>query len=134
MKKNKTILIIYVIVFCVGICFAYIMLTREIKKHKNAPVIDFANGVDIEVKDISFERNGLFLNGKEYNANGISGYSKFHYKDSYLELESINVPFILRKQKQNDTLKIIKDEKEMYLLVSKEIEYRKNGGFEINRY
>lgn len=128
MKKNKTILIIYVIVICIGIYFAYIMLTREIKKHKNAPAIDFVNSVDIEVKDISFERNGLFLNGKEYNANGISAYSKFYYKDSYLEFESINVPFILRKHKQNDTLKIIKDEKEMYLLVTEEIEYRKNGG------
>lgn len=122
----------YVIVFCIGICFAYIMLTREMEKHKNAPAIDFANSVDIEVKDISFERNGLFLNGKQYNANGISGYSKFYYKDSYLKFRSINVPFILRKQKQNDTLKIIKEGKEMYLLVSKEIEYRKNGGLEIN--
>lgn len=128
MKKNKAIWIIYSIVICIGIYLLYTILEREKESYKNAPKINYSSEVNLEVKTISFERNGLFLNEEEYNANGISGYSRFKYLNTFTELNAITPPFTLMKEKNNDTLKVYKEDNEFYLLVREEIEYRMNGG------
>jgi|GEM_PF-4325218 len=126
MKKNKIIVIVYLILFPIGLYFGYSMLKKEKEKFKNAPKLNFESSIDIEVKDISFERNGLFLNKIEYNSSGISGYSEFYGNDTIIDFYAFKPPFHLRKKSYNDTLKIIKNEKEMYLLVTEEIKYRLN--------
>jgi len=116
----------YLIVFPIGLYFGYSMLKREKENLRNAPKLNFESSIDIEVKDISFERNGLFLNKIEYNASGISAYSEFHGNDSVIDFKTFKAPFRLRKKSNNDTLSIIKNGKEMYLLVTEEIKYRFN--------
>ena len=77
----------------------------------------------IEVSKISFERNGLIINGRQYNAGGISSYSNVNFNDMTLKLEDIKTPFILTKRKNNDTLEIIKGDDKMYILISDELRF-----------
>ena len=122
MDKKKRTLILLPPIFIIGIAFVYTMNKREREKLANAPKINFENELkDIEVYSTSFERNGLFLNKKQYNGHGISWYSKVIYNNDTLSLGDIKPPFHISKKSNNDTLKITKGEKELYLLVSNEI-------------
>jgi len=99
------------------------MLKKDRQDYENAPKIRFENELDLHVQKISFERNGLFLNERRYNAGGISGYSRVHLDDSIYKLRNIEPPFRLAKAKQTDTLNIIKGDKRFYMLVTEEIKW-----------
>ena len=108
-----------------GVIFSYVMFRKSHQDYLNAPKIRFENAINLDVKKISFERNGLFLNGQQYNADGISGYTEVHHDDSIYKLGDMQPPFHLAKAKQNDTLFIIKGDKRYYLLVTEEIKRSK---------
>ncbi|QYJ68278.1 hypothetical protein [Flavobacterium litorale] len=123
-KKNK--LLYLTIVVIIGLVFVILMNKKNREDLVHAPKIRKEFGLkNINVKKISFERNGLFLNNKQYNSGGISWYSEFHFRDSIVLFEDISTPFTLKKRKNNDTLKLIKDDIEFYLLISKELRYDK---------
>lgn len=100
-----------------------ILLVFDIKspKSQNLPRLNFETSIKKEVKKISFKRNGLYLNKQQYNASGISWYSKFTGQDTILALDDIKPPFQLNKKADNDTLYLIKNNKIYYLLISNEI-------------
>lgn len=88
---------------------------------ENAPKLDFEHAIDsIYVKKIDFGRGGLKLNGNRYNAFGISAYAKIHNETESFELYKLPLPFAMSKEANNDTLKIVKDGKQYYLLISEE--------------
>lgn len=88
---------------------------------ENAPKLDFEHAVDsIYVEKIDFGRSGLKINGNRYNAFGISAYAKIHNENKSLELYKLSLPFTMSKEANNDTLKITKNDKQYYLLISEE--------------
>lgn len=88
---------------------------------ENAPKLNFEQAIDsISVKKIDFGRGGLKLNRIRYNAFGISAYSTIHNENESFELYKLRPPFILSKEANNDTLKIVKDDKTYYLLINEE--------------
>lgn len=101
------------------------MNKRQINERNVAPKIRFEESLNISVHKISFERNCLFINGKIYNAFGISGYSHVKNYNSIdsLSLDEINPPFNLRKLKNNDTLIITKGANTYYLNIDKEVKF-----------
>ncbi|THD31554.1 hypothetical protein [uncultured Flavobacterium sp.] len=126
MKKtivNKFDLLLLIL----AIPFFYFTSIYDENKLKNSPKLNFENSLDIYVKEISFERNGLYLNDIQHQAYGISGYSKVHLlgTNKELTLKEIIPPFKMEKKEKNDTLKIKKNDV-YYLLVTEEINLRKN--------
>lgn len=121
---NKRKIFFWVLVFIFSfILFAYVFRysnEQYLIKFRGAPVISFKDSIDLNVYKISFERNGLYLNNKIYNAGSISAYSKLHKADVVYQLDEIKSPFKLRKEKNNDTLHIVKDNEVYYLLVTEE--------------
>jgi len=123
--KKKNLYLLYIPLFILGIVYLYIMNKRDIDKRNSAPKIRFEDTLNINVQKISFERNDLFINGKIYNASGISSYSRvknYHSGDS-LSLDEINPPFDLRKGKNNDTLFVIQRANTYYLSIDKEVKF-----------
>lgn len=108
-----------------GILLMYFLFQNDIKDKENAPQLFFKDQVSLKIKKISFERNQLYLNDTLYNAGGISGYSKVHSNNVTTELLNIQPPFLILKEANNDTLKIIKKDSLFYLLVTKEQDYVK---------
>ncbi|WP_116787545.1 hypothetical protein [Flavobacterium psychrotrophum] len=103
------------------------MNERDLNKREIAPKIRFETKLnDLHVTSISFERNDLYLNKVLYNSDGISSYSRVHFKNGLIELQDINPPFVISKKANNDTLKISKSDVNYYLLVTQEIEYSRN--------
>ena len=121
MKKtivNKFDLLLLIL----AIPFFYFTSIYDENKLKNSPKLNFENSLDIYVKEISFERNELYLNDIQHQAYGISGYSKVHLLGTNKEFIP---PFKMEKKEKNDTLKIKKNDV-YYLLVTEEINLRKN--------
>ena len=88
---------------------------------ENAPKLDFEHAIESTlVEKIDFGRSGFKINGLKYNAFGISAYAKIHNESESFDLYKLPPPFILSKEANNDTLKIIKDDKQYYLLISEE--------------
>lgn len=119
-RVNIKYQILYLIFIAViGILFFYQVNKRQREKFEKAPKINKELRLeDLSVKKISFERNGLYLNGNQYNSGGISWYSKVHDQDTTFVLGDIEPPFLLRKRENSDTLRIINDKTEYYLLVT----------------
>ena len=109
-----------------GTCYIYITDKAETEKYKTAPKIRMEHRLNsLLVNEISFERNGLYLNNIQYNADGISGYSKLHSNDSIFRFSRIKPPFVLRKKENNDSLELIKDNRSYFMNVSFEQEWAK---------
>lgn len=124
MKKN----ILYIILVGLGISLMYIIFLRYYPDVKNAPKLFFKHELYLDVKEISFERNHLYLNDTLYDAGGISGYSRVYSSPiNGTDLMSIMPPFRMEKSANNDTLRIIKENKRYYLVVTKEQNYVKNN-------
>ncbi len=110
-----------------GVLFMYIMFVYTNPDVNNAPRLFYENEINIEVKKISFQRNYLYLNNILYNAGGISGYSRVYSTDNYVNrLENIKPPFKIEKEAKNDTLRILKENKLYFLLVTQEQNYVKS--------
>jgi len=125
---KKTIINKYhILLMILAILFVYFSNMYDENKLKNSPKLNFENSLDIYVKEISFERNNLYLNDIQYQAYGISGYSKVRLlgTNKELTLKKIIPPFKMEKKAKNDTLKIKKNGV-YYLLVTEEINLRKN--------
>ena|SRR5690606_6816082 len=121
MKKRKLIYLQYPIVIIGGALLFYFVSRYNRLEMENAPKLDFEHAIDsIYVDKIGFGRGNFRVNGIMYNAFGISSYSKIHNKDESFDLYKLPPPFILSKEANNDTLKIIKDDKQYYLLISEE--------------
>jgi capsular polysaccharide biosynthesis protein len=121
MKKtivNKFDLLLLIL----AIPFFYFSSIYDENKLKNSPKLNFENSLNIYVKEISFERNGLYLNDIQHQAYGISGYSKVHLQgtNKELTLKEIIPPFKMEKEEKNGTLKIKKNGV-YYLLVTEAI-------------
>lgn len=84
-------------------------------KKENTQYLNRHRPLKTRVIDISFQRNGLYLNGVEFYSGGISGYTKFHVGDSLVSLDRIKPPFMLIKKEDNDTLTIIKGNQKFVL-------------------
>lgn len=123
MKKN----ILYIILVGLGISLMYMIFLRYYPDVKNAPKLFFKDELYLDVKEMSFERNHLYLNDTLYDAGGISGYSRIHSDTKETNLMSIIPPFRIEKSANNDTLKIIKGSERYYLLIRKEQNYVKNN-------
>lgn len=132
-KKNKRILLISLYILA-GIIFGIGVYQYEKNSIEKSPKINFEYAVDsIYVNKIRFERNSLypkakvFLNDTLYNTY-ITYISATHQigATNKLKLDDIIPPFTLTKKENNDTIYIIKDNKKYYLLISEELERRKN--------
>lgn len=100
------------------------LLKKKHKKEKKLHCFPLRTAVDSEeVNSISFERNGLFMNGILYSAGGISGYSRFINTRKLLCLEEIKPPFLMNKGANNNTLSLIKEDRKYYLTISEELKY-----------
>lgn len=120
--KLKHQIIFLSIVAIAGLSFVYYINEKSREEFLNAPKIRKEHKLeDLQVNRIKFDRGGLYLNGKEYNSGGISGYSKVHFEDSIISLDEVEPPFIMRKKENNDTLEFIKEDRKLYLLVSEEL-------------
>lgn len=113
------------------ICSRYLYEKFSIERSSK---INFEYAADsIYVNKIRFERNSLypkakvFLNDTLYDTY-ITYVSLIHQIGSTnkLKLDDILPPFTLTKKENNDTIHIIKDNKKYYLLISEELERRKN--------
>lgn len=126
MKKSSQFIFL-IIVTVIGIIFVYSMNKNSRNKLINAPKIRKKTAFNLNVKTISFERNGLYLNKKQYNSGGISWYSKFHLagSDSIYTFDDIKPPFTLQKSNDSDTLKLLQNNRKLYLLISEELQYDK---------
>jgi len=124
-KYKKINYTITAITLVVGVLFLYQSHISRIAARTNAPKISFKQGFkERHITSISFERNGLFLNDSLFNAGGISGYSRVHYKGKVFRLKDFNPPFVIRSKKpNNDTLKFLKEGKVLSLLIDEEIRY-----------
>ena len=121
MKKRKLIYLQYVIVILGGILLFYFVSRYNRLEMENAPKLDFEHAIESTlVEKIDFGRSGFKINGLKYNAFGISAYAKIHNETESFDLYKLLPPFILSKEANNDTLKIIKDNKQYYLLISEE--------------
>src|SRR5690606_16587115 len=121
MKKRKLIYLQYVIVILGGILLFYFVSRYNRLEMENAPKLDFEHAIESTlVEKIDFGRSGFKINGLKYNAFGISAYAKIHNESESFDLYKLPPPFILSKEANNDTLKIIKDDKQYYLLISEE--------------
>ena len=111
----------YSIVIIGGALLFYFVSRYNRLEMENAPKLDFEHAVDsIYVEKIDFGRSGLKINGNRYNAFGISAYAKIHNEKKSLELYKLSPPFTMSKKANNDTLKITKNGKQYYLLISEE--------------
>ena len=121
MKKKKLIYWQYPIVIIGGVLLFYFVSRYNRLEMENAPKLDFEHAIDnIYVKKIDFGRSGLKINGNRYNAFGISAYAIIHNETESFELHKLPLPFTMSKEANNDTLKIVKDGKQYYLLISEE--------------
>lgn len=123
--QKKDQIIFLSIIFIVGIIFSFIMIKNNRNELINASKIRKESAINIDVKSISFERNGLYLNRTQYNSGGISWYSKFYSNDTVYSFEDIHPPFILQKSGGSDSLNIFKNNEKLYLLISKELRFDK---------
>jgi len=111
----------YPIVIIGGVLLFYFVTQYNKAKLEKAPKLDYEHSIDsLYVDKISFGRGNFRVNGVIYNAFGISSYSKIHNEDESFDLYKLPPPFILSKEANNDTLKILKDNKQYYLLISEE--------------
>lgn len=125
MKKN-IVYICGIVVAIVALGILYKFITDRDEWRKNAPIIAKESELkETNVGRISFERNGLFINDKEYRAGGISGYSRVLGRDGVFKLDEIEPPFILRKKGNNDTLELVKDDRSYFMNVTVEQEWAK---------
>lgn len=126
MTKNKRILLISLYILA-GIIFMIGVYQYEKYNLEKAPKLDFEHAIDsLYVNKIDFPRGGFYVNGILYNAFGITDNSKISHQNELINLFELPPPFIISKEANNDTLKIIKNNKMYYLLISEEIERRKN--------
>ena len=114
--------IIYLII-SIGVISSCSKFKEKKVIHEDSLSISYYNALDLDVHRISFERNGLLLNGHEYNASGISGYSRLHFIDTIYSLKDIAPPFTLKKKKNNDSLELIKDNQQYLLNITEEINW-----------
>lgn len=127
MKKKKLIYWQYPIVIIGGVLLFYFVSRYNRLEMENAPKLDFEHAIDsLYVNKIDFPRGGFYVNGILYNAFGITDNSKISHQNELINLFELPPPFIISKEANNDTLKIIKNNKMYYLLISEEIERRKN--------
>lgn len=121
-KKNRSMIYWqYPIVIIGGALLFYFVTKYNKAKLEKAPKFDFEQSIDsLYVEEIDFPRGSLYINGIMYNAFGISSYSKIHSKKESTILFELPPPFLMTKEANNDTLKIIKDGKQYYLLISEE--------------
>lgn len=134
MKKNKRILIISLYILA-GIIFGIGVYQYEKYNLEKAPKLDFEHKNDnFLIKKIEYKRNALYpkktgviFNDTLYDTY-ISSISPIYQLNSEnkLQFSDILPPFILTKKENNDTVHIIKDNKTYYLLISEELERRKN--------
>lgn len=125
--KKKTLIKFNIVMAILIVPFLYFTNMYNEKKIQNSPKLNFENSLVIYVKKMSFERNGLYLNDIQYQAYGISGYSKVYLSgtNNKLTLKEITPPFKMEKEEKNDTLKIKKD-RNYYLLITQEIKASRN--------
>src|SRR5690606_15090698 len=127
MKKKKLIYWQYPIVIIGGVLLFYFVSRYNRLEMENAPKLDFEHAIDsLYVNKIDFPRGGFYVNGILYNAFGITDNSKISHQNELINLFELPPPFIISKEANNDTLKIIKNNKMYYMLISEEIERRKN--------
>jgi len=130
MKNNK---VIWTLTFLVaGIIYSYFIYLYEKKSIEKAPKIDFEHSLDsIVVSSIEFPRNafyfktGIYMNDTLYDTF-VSHGSQIYGSQEIEVLRKLPVPFVVSKKSNNDTLYLIKNDTKYYLLISEEIERRKN--------
>lgn len=116
--------------FVLGFLLLFMMIyffTGYNHGRKNNPSIAYSTALNLNVKSISFERNGLHINDTTYIAGGVSWYSRLHYSNRVFRLNEIKPPFYISKKNNNDTLTILKDSRKYYILISEETNYSKNS-------
>lgn len=133
-KKNKRILLISLYILA-GIIFGIGVYQYEKYRLDTVPKLDFEYGSDsIYIEKINYKRNalypkktGIIFNDTLYDTY-ISSVSPIHQMENKnnLKFSDILPPFTLTKKENNDTIHIIKDNKKYYLLISEELERRKN--------
>ena len=123
MKK----IVLHILFYILGFIVLVAIYIRNLPDLKNAPKLYYRDSLYLYVKKISYERNNLYLNGTLYDAGGITGFSVVNINDTKsIDLWYIKPPFKIEKFANNDTLKIIKNDEQYYLLVTKEQEWLKN--------
>lgn len=133
MKNTKKNRITWGLIFlAAGVIYSYCIYLYEKKSIEKAPKIDFEHSLDsIDVSSIEFPRNafyfktGIYLNDTLYDTF-VSHGSQIYGSQEIEVLRELPPPFIIVKEANTDTLKILKNNKMYYLLISEEIERRKN--------
>src|SRR5690606_15882103 len=131
-KKNKKMTWVLPVVIVVGIIYSYCIYLYEKKSIEKAPKIDFEHSIDSTyVQSIEFPRNafyfktGIYLNDTLYDTFINHGSQTYGLKE-VIAFRNLLVPFVVTKNGNNDTLHIVKDNKKYYLLISEEMERRRN--------
>lgn len=118
---NKKLIYIFSAAFAICLLKAlFLIIENKNDNKKDLPRIDYSSSLIVDVKTISFERNGLFINNEEYDAEGISSYSRVYGNNFVSNLNEIKLPFTLRKKEFNDTLTLVKGKVLFFLLVKEE--------------
>ena len=114
--------IVFIAFVIFGIVFFVVSLNEDAKKFERAPKINYNVAIDLYVNTVSFERNGLYIDDIEYNAYGISGYSRVHSYNSksVMTLDELQPQYHIYKKANNDTLHIEKGDVKYYLLANQE--------------
>lgn len=123
MKK----IVLHVLFYTLGFTILIVIYKRNLPDLENAPKLYYRDSLYLYVKKISYERNNLYLNDTLYDAGGITGFSVVNINDKKsIDLWYVKPPFIIEKFANNDTLNIIKNDEQYYILVRKEQEWLKN--------
>jgi hypothetical protein len=117
-KKVSVVILLFMAAPLIAILFFHIAENMHRNELSYAPKIRKEDVIDdLDVRRISFDRGSLFLNKKRYDCY-ISFFTKVHSQDSIFSFKNMPPPFLIRKEANNDTLEIIKDDRKFYIILS----------------